>query len=61
MDHVSTASALYKRRNVYINIIESCGVSLDRELCIVKVKNKLSLAVRPESVIEIVVLRILSY
>ena len=54
-------SGFYKRRNIYINMIESCKVSLNCILYIIRVKDKVPLAVRPKSVIEIIVLRVLSH
>jgi hypothetical protein len=61
LNHVSAASAFYKRRNIYINIAESYKVSLNCKLYIVRVGNKSLLAVRPKSIIKIVVLKILFY
>ena len=40
---------------------KSCGVSSNREFCIVRVGDKSPLAIRSESVIETVILRVLSY
>ena len=37
LDYVGTASAFYKRRNIYVDVAESCGVSLNRELRIIRV------------------------
>jgi len=41
--------------------MESCGVSLNYKLRIIEIGDELPLAIRLESAIEIVVLRILSY
>ena len=49
-------SALYKRRNIYINIIKSYRISFNCELYIVGVGDKLLLAIRSKSIIETVVL-----
>ena len=56
MNYVGTASALNKRRNVYINIMESCRVSFNYKLRIIRVGDKSPLAVRSESIIKTVVL-----
>ena len=61
LDYIGTASTFYKRRNVYINIAESRRVSLNRELYIIRVRNELLLTVRPKSIIETIVLEVLSY
>ena len=58
LNYISTVSALYKRRNVYINITKSYRVSFNCELYIVGVGDKSPLAIRSESVIETVVLQI---
>ena len=61
LDYVSTASTFYKRRNVYVDMAESYRVSLNRELYIIRVRNKSLLTVRPKSIIETIVLGVLSY
>ena len=61
LDHVGTTTTLQQRGNIDINVAKSCGVSSDREFCIVRVGDESPPAVRSESAIETVILRVLSY
>ena len=61
LNYIGTASALNKGGDIYINVTESYRVPPNRELRIIRVGYKSPPAVRSESAIETVVLRILSY
>ena len=61
LDYISTASTFKERGNININIAESCRVSFNHKFRIIRVGNELPLAIRPKSVIEAIILRVLSY
>jgi len=61
LDYIGTISTFKERGNININIAESYRVSFNREFYIIRVGNELPLAIRPKSVIEVIILRVLSY
>jgi len=61
LDYVGTISTFKEQGNINVNIAESYRVSFNREFSIIRVGNKSPLAIRPKSVIEIIILRVLSY
>jgi len=61
LDYINTASTFKEQGNINVNIAESCRVSFNCEFYIIRVGNKLPLAVRPKSVIETIILRVLFY
>ena len=61
LDYISTISTFKERGNININIAESYRVSFNRKFYIIRVGNKSLPAIRPKSVIEMIILRVLSY
>jgi len=61
LDYIGTVSTFKERGNINVNIAESCRVSFNHKFRIIRVGNELPLAVRPKSVIEVIILRVLSY
>jgi len=59
LDYIGTISTFKERGNIDVNIVESYRVSFNREFCIIRVGNELPPAVRPKSVIEAIILRVL--
>jgi len=61
LDYISTTSTFKEQGNIDVNIAESYRVSFNHEFRIIRVENKSPPAIRPKSVIEAIILRVLSY